>query len=436
MDDDTFGAATVTPCAPKAASDSIARRRIEAIGDAGHLQFDLAGFEPLQIEDVFDQRHQTDGIALGERNDLDHVVRQGTRGAGREQAEGAANRRQRRAQFVADGRQKPFLELFHFLEPFDCLLGDGLRRFEFDVFLLKHLLDMPALGDVAGRGEHALQRAIAVVERRRVVGHDRHLAVARARGELVIGDLFFPQHSLDPGSGALRIGEVVLERRADQLVARAPGERFHLPVDVGDDAGGVSRHQGIDVRFDQRPRVEVLVAQALIEFLLLRLDALAGGVVGADQEVADDPAVIVAQRRDRHDRREAAAVLANVGELVDIFDSSRSLEHQRVETGRNRRPQFRAERVGAGNQFLRVGNIGRRDLVENVGSRVAEHPFRANVEQLDDALVVSGDAREVRTVEDGVLQRARLEECFLAAHVGTRVSVQGGKCLGQGGHIG
>ena len=44
--------------------------------DAGDLQFDLAGFEPLQIEDVFNQRHQTDGIALGERNDLDHVVRQ------------------------------------------------------------------------------------------------------------------------------------------------------------------------------------------------------------------------------------------------------------------------------------------------------------------------------------------------------------------------
>ena len=198
----------------------------------------------------------------------------------------------------------------------------------------------------------------------------------------------------------------------------------------------ISRHQGIDVRFDQRPRVEVLVAQALIEFLLLRLDAFAGGVVGADQEVADDPAVIVAQRRDRHDRREAAAVLANVGELVDIFDSSRGLEHQRVETGRNRRPQFRAERVGAGNQFLRVGNIGRRDLVENVGSRVAEHPLGADIEQLDDALVVSGDAREVRTVEDGVLQRAGLEECFLAAHVGTRVSVQGVECLGQGGHIG
>ena len=100
---------------------------------------------------------------------------------------------------------------------------------------------------------------------------------------------FFPQHQLDPGSGALRIGEVVLERCADQLVSRASGERFHLPIDVGNDAGGVGRHQGIDVGFDQRARVEVLVAKTLIELLLLRLDALAGSVVGADQEVADDP---------------------------------------------------------------------------------------------------------------------------------------------------
>ena len=175
----------------------------------------------------------------------------------------------------------------------------------------------------------------------------------------------------------------------------------------------------------------MLVAKTLIEFLLLRLDALAGSVVGADQEVADDPALIVAQRRDRYNRREAAAVLANVGELVDIFDSARGLENQRIETGRNRRAQFHAESVGAGNQLLRVGNIGRRDLVENVGSRIPEHPLGADIEQLDDTLVVGGDAREVGAVEDGVLQRAGLEERFLPAHLGARVSGQGVECLGQ-----
>jgi hypothetical protein len=45
---------------------------------------------------------------------------------------------------------------------------------------------------------------------------------------------------------------------------------------------------GVDVGFDQRARVELLVAQALVELLLLGLDLLAGGVVGADQQVADD----------------------------------------------------------------------------------------------------------------------------------------------------
>ena len=157
MDDDTFGASTVTPLCAEGGERLHRAAQNRGNRDVGDLQFDLAGFEPLQIEDVFDQRHQTDGIALGERNDLDHVVRQRARGAGREQAEGSANRGQRRAQLVADGRQKPFLELFHFLEPFDRLLGDGFRGFEFEVFLLKHLLDVLALGDVAGSGEHALQ---------------------------------------------------------------------------------------------------------------------------------------------------------------------------------------------------------------------------------------------------------------------------------------
>jgi hypothetical protein len=54
----------------------------------------------------------------------------------------------------------------------------------------------------------------------------------------------------------------------------------------------IGGHQRIDVRFEQRAGVELLVAQALTELLLflLRLDLLARGVVGADQQVADDGA--------------------------------------------------------------------------------------------------------------------------------------------------
>ena len=138
------------------------------------------------------------------------------------------------------------------------------------------------------------------------------LAVAGARRQLVVGDLLLAQHELDCRFRPLRIGEVLLKRRADQLVARAAGERLHLLVDVRDDAGGVGGHQRVDVRFDKRACVELLVAQALIEFFLLGFNQLARGVVGADQQIADDGVLRVAQRRDRHHRREPAPILADV----------------------------------------------------------------------------------------------------------------------------
>ena len=133
---------------------------------------------------------------------------------------------------------------------------------------------------------------------------------------------------------------------------------------------------------------------------------LARGVVGADQQITDDGVLRVAQRRDRHHRREAAAVLAEVSQLVDVFDAARGLEHQGLEAGRNRGAEFDAERFGARDHFLRIGNVGRRDLVHHLGGGVAQHPLGADVEDLDDALRVGGDAREVGAVENRVLQRA------------------------------
>ena len=272
--------------------------------------------------------------------------------------------------------------------------------------LLQFRLHPLALRDVARRGEDALQRAVPVVEGGRVVGHHGLLAVAGARRQLVVGDLLFAQHELDRRFGPLRIGEVALERRADQLVARAAGERLHLLVDVGDDAGGVGGHQRVDVGFDQRARVELLVAQALIELFLLGFDQLARGVVGADQQIADDGVLRVAQRRDGHHRREPAPVLADVGQLVDVLDPARGLEDQRLEARRDRGSELDAQRLGARDHLLRIGNVGRRDLVHHFGGRVAQHPLGADVEDLDDALRVGGDAREVGAVEDRALQRA------------------------------
>ena len=185
---------------------------------------------------------------------------------------------------------------------------------------IEHLIEALAFGDVARGGKHTLQPSVPIVQRRGIVGHHRFLTVPGARGELVVGDLLFAEYQFDGRFGPFRIGEVILERRADQLVACAAGERFHLLVDVRDDAGGVGHHQRVDVGFDQRARVELLVAETLIKLLLLGFDLLAHRVVGADQEIADDGVLLVAQRRDRHNRREAAAVLADVGQLVNVLD--------------------------------------------------------------------------------------------------------------------
>ena len=113
----------------------------------------------------------------------------------------------------------------------------GPGTLQLDVLFLQHLIQAFAFGDVARSGEHALQPPVAIIESGRIVGHHRFLAVPGARGEFVVGDLLFAQHQLDARLGPLRIGEVILERRTDQLVTRATGECLHLLVDVGNDAG-------------------------------------------------------------------------------------------------------------------------------------------------------------------------------------------------------
>ena len=159
--------------------------------------------------------------------------------------------------------------------------------------------------------------------------------------------------------------------------------------------------------------LDVLFLERLFEAVPLAVaggfDLLAHGVVGADQQVADDFAAGVAQRCHRHDGREPAAVLAHIGQLVDVLDAARGLEHQRLEAGRDRGVELQAERRGARDQFLRVRDVSRGDLVDHVLCGVAEHPLGTDVEDLDHALFVGGDAGEVGTVEDGVLQGAGLE---------------------------
>ncbi len=93
----------------------------------------------------------------------------------------------------------------------------------------------------------------------------------------------------------------------------------------------------------------------------------------------------------------------DIGQLVDVLDPARGFEDQRLEPGGNRRTELDAECLGADDPFVRIGNIGRRDLVHHLGGGVAQHPLGADVEDLNDARRVSGDTGESRAVENRVL---------------------------------
>ena len=52
----------------------------------------------------------------------------------------------------------------------------------------------------------------------------------------------------------------------------------------------------------------------------------ARGIIGADQQIADDCTLIVSQRRYRNDSRKTAAVLADIRQLVDVLDPRAALK--------------------------------------------------------------------------------------------------------------
>ena len=87
--------------------------------------------------------------------------------------------------------------------------------------------------------------------------------------------------------------------------------------------------------------------------------------------------------------------------------------------------ELEAQCLRARRHFLRVVDVARADLVDDFGGAVAQHALGADVEQLDDAFLVGGDDREIGAGQDRVLQRAGLEQCVLAAHVGAAVHLAG-----------
>jgi len=90
------------------------------------------------------------------------------------------------------------------------------------------------------------------------------------------------QHTLDALPGEVGFGEAGLEGRADQVAALTTGRRFGLAVRVGNRPRRVGRDERVDDRFDERARVELLVAQALVEQPLRVCGLLAQVFVIAD----------------------------------------------------------------------------------------------------------------------------------------------------------
>src|SRR6202034_2575791 len=111
----------------------------------------------------------------------------------------------------------------------------------------------------------------------------------------------------------------------------------------------------------------------------------------------------VAQCRDRDDGGKAAAVLADIGHLINILYASGRLEDQRLEPRRDWGFELDAEGLCPCNDFLGIGDIGRRDLVSDVFRSVAEHAFGADVENLNYSVRVGGTAGEVGAIENRAL---------------------------------
>jgi hypothetical protein len=191
-----------------------------------------------------------------------------------------------------------------------------------------------------------------------------------------------------------------VERRA-QFVAHV-GQELGLGT-----VGGLGRQLGVAhraVRLLQR------ALQVAVQAFLFGLGVFACGVVGADQQVADDGLGRVAQRRHRHHGGQPAAVLAQVGQFIDVFDAAPGLEDQRLEARRDGRGELDAHGARALHDLLRVGDVGRGDPVDHIVGAVAQHALGTDIEDLDHAQFVGGDAGKAGAVEHRLLQRAGLQQ--------------------------
>jgi hypothetical protein len=105
----------------------------------------------------------------------------------------------------------------------------------------------------------------------------------------------------------------------------------------------------------------------------------------------------------------------DIGEFINIFAAARRLENQSLKTGRNRRAEFDAQCFRARDYFLRIKEIGQRNFVNHFSGQVAQHAFRADIENLDDAVRVGGDAGKKSAIENRALQRPGFMQNRLAS---------------------
>ena len=63
-------------------------------------------------------------------------------------------------------------------------------------------------------------------------------------------------------------------------------------------------------------------------------------------------------------------------------------------------------------------DVGRRYPIDHLDRRVTQHGLSADIEELNDALLVGGDDREIGAVQDRVLQGPCFQQGLFASDLG------------------
>lgn len=116
-----------------------------------------------------------------------------------------------------------------------------------------------------------------------------------------------------------------------------------------------------------------------------------------------------AEGRNGDDRRKASPILPHRRQLVDVLYPSRCFEDESVEPWFDVHAEFGGEGARSLEDFSRIVEFHGPDQVYFCRP-VAEHPLRADIEDLDRSPRISGDAGERRAVECGILKSFGPEE--------------------------